>query len=267
MIAPLSPADLPLSLRLAWWGTSWWRGHLVADTFLDGVLGHGLDGPDPDADAIHLVTGLGALGLGGPGSLTEGTEPLLTALGRLRAEGGTLLGAAFPEEGDPAGLGGPATFNSAALEAGEAVVCATAGVGLVPGRVGAAVTWTAYEARRRQIPDVGEADRAVRSALPAATDALADLDVARWRPEVADQVLDLRHRAALPAPAGVPERCADLASRALQLLGIVELALEDDGAAVTAAEMSARRDALRPLARAARHALTSAGSPEVWPEP
>ena len=50
-----------------------------------------------------------------------------------------------------------------------------------------------------------------------------------------------------------------------QAEAIVDLALEDDGGAVTAAEASARVAALTPLARAARHALVAAGSPEVWP--
>jgi hypothetical protein len=47
--------------------------------------------------------------------------------------------------------------------------------------------------------------------------------------------------------------------------GIVELALDDDGAAITHAEAEGRRTALRDLAVAARHALVAACSPEVWP--
>jgi hypothetical protein len=46
---------------------------------------------------------------------------------------------------------------------------------------------------------------------------------------------------------------------------IVDIALEDDGGAVSAYEISARREALLPLDRAARHALVAAGSPEAWP--
>jgi hypothetical protein len=41
--------------------------------------------------------------------------------------------------------------------------------------------------------------------------------------------------------------------------------MEDDGAAMTAEEMEARRAALRTLGRAARRALVAAASPEVWP--
>ncbi|MER6941547.1 hypothetical protein ABT284_27695, partial [Nocardioides sp. NPDC000441] len=89
---------------------------------------------------------------------------MLSGMGRLRTEGATSVGVAFPAEGDPVGLGGPRAFNTAAMEAGEAVV-SDAGIGLVPVRVGAVVEWQAYPAQRRQLPDVGEADRALRLAL------------------------------------------------------------------------------------------------------
>jgi len=239
------------ALRLAWWGTAWLRGLVVTDLMLDAVIG---------ADATHTVAGLAGVGLGGD----PGAETLIGGLGRLRAEGATTLGTAFPVEGDVVGLGGPAAFNHAALEAGEAIVC-DAGVGLVPGRVGAVITWQAYRAARRQLPDVGEADRGLRAALVTSTQALVDLDVARWRPDVADRLMNLRHRDALQPAPGVPPRCVELAERGLQAGEIVELALEDEGAAVSASEMSARREALLPLERAARRALTAAGSPEVWP--
>jgi hypothetical protein len=247
--ASASPSPLPASVRLAWWGTAWLRGHVVPDLLIDAVL---------DQDAIHLVA-----------FPESGPEPLMTGLGRLRAEGADALGAALPAEGDPVGVGGPADFNAAALEAGEAVVAVDAASfavsGLVPERVGAAVTWTVMGAERRQLPDVGEADRALRTALPEAADLLARLDVARWRPEVADHLMNLRHRARLTAPPGVPPRCVELAERALQALEIVDVALEDDGGALTVHEAEARRAALRPLARAGRRALVAAASPEVWP--
>ncbi|KQW52856.1 hypothetical protein ASC77_00610 [Nocardioides sp. Root1257] len=240
--------QLPASARLAWWGTAWLRGHVVTDLVVDAVLGD---------DATHAVAGL-------PGA--AGTETLVAALGRLRAEGATSLGAAFPAEGDPVGLGGPGAFNADALEAGEAVVVAGAELGLVPWRTGAAITWTAHPAARRQLPDVGEADRALRAALVDSANDLARLDVARWRPEVADELLNLRHRSPVVAPEGTPSRCVELAARALQALGIAELALEDDGGAVSASEIAAREAALRPLARAGRRALVAACSPEVWPD-
>lgn len=238
---------LPPSARLAWWATAWLRGYAVADLVVDAVVGE---------DATHVVAGL-------PGS--DATLTLVEGLAALRRAGATSVGAAFPAHGDPVGLGGPRAFNAEALDADEAVVVAEVGLGLVPRRTGAAVVWVAQPADRRQLPDVGEADRTLRSALLTSADALADLDVARWRPEVADRLLDLRHREPLDAPAGVPARCVDLAARGLQAAEVVELALEDDGGAVTAAEIELRRAALVPLERAARAALTAACSPEVWP--
>lgn len=245
-------ATLPAAARLAWWGTAWLRGHVVTDLLLDAVIGD---------DATHAVAGLTELGLGGDGS----TETLLGGLARLRVEGATAFGAAFPVEGDPVGLGGPGDFNTAALEVGEAVVAVNAGVGLVPVRVGAAVTWVAHRAERRQLPDVGDADRGLRAALAQTADALARLDVSRWRPEVADRLLNLRHLNPVLAPDGIPPRCADLAARGIQALEIAGLALEDDGGAVSVCDMEARRAALLPLERSGRRALVAACSPEVWP--
>ena len=46
---------------------------------------------------------------------------------------------------------------------------------------------------------------------------------------------------------------------------VAALALDGDGGAVSASEAEARRQALVPLERAARSALTAACSPEVWP--
>lgn len=238
----------PATLRLSWWGTAWLRGQVVTDLLLDAVIA---------GDATHTVD---STALGGP----DAAETLVSGLGRLRAEGATRFGAAFPVEGDPLGLGGPRDFNAAALDAGEALVT-DAGVGLVPSRVGAVVTWTAYAAGRRQVPDVGEADRGLRASLATTAASLAEIDVARWRPEVADALMNLRHRPSLRGAPGTPERCVDLAARGLQARDIVALALEDHGAAVSAYEMAARREALLPLDRAARRALTAAGSPEVWP--
>ena len=238
---------LPAAARLAWWGTSWLRGHVVTDLLLDAVLG---------PDATHVVVGV-------PGA--DGTETLVAGLARLRALGATEVGAAFPAEGDPLGLGGPRTFNAEALEEGEAVVVAGTGLGLVPQRTGAAIAWRALPAERRQLPDVGDADRELRAALLATANELARLEVAKWRPEVADRLMNLRHREPLEAPPGVPARCVDLAQRGLQASDIVELAMEDDGGALSSYEIEQRRSALNPLDRAGRRALVAAGSPEVWP--
>lgn len=238
---------LPLSARLAWWGTAWLRGQVVTDLVLDAVLGD---------DATHVVAGL-------PG--VDGPVSLARALAELRLSQTQGCGLALPEPGDPVGIGGPPELTAAAIETGEAVVAGD--LALVPRRVGAAVEWTAYAAAPRQIVDVGEADRELRRALQESAAGLAALDVARWRPEVADALMDLHHPPRLKPPPGTPERCADLAARALQARAIVALALEDDGGALSSTEVAVRHGALRPLGAAARRALVAACSPEVWPDP
>jgi hypothetical protein len=231
---------LPLSATLAWWATGWLRGRVVPDLVLDAVAADG---------RLHV---------GRDG------QSLLRLLGELRAAGATGCGLALPIEGDPLGLGGPAELTGAAIGAGEAAVAVDAGLALVPDVGVEVVTWRLYAAERRQLPDVGEADRALRGATLEAAEALARLDVARWRPEAAD-LLSSSRREPPPAPDGVPARCADLAGRALVAEAIVEVAVADDGAAVSAAEIALRRAALDPLERAARRALVAACSPEAWP--
>ena len=240
----LSTAAIPVSGRLAWWGTAWLRGLLGPDDLLDAVLGD---------EAAHVV------------GTTGGSGPLVPALAAARNAGADAVAAAFPGPGDPVGVRGPAAFTGAAVEAGEAVLLLGAGLGWVPALVGRAVEWTPYDVARRPPPDLGDADRDLRGAVRAAADQLARLDVARWRPEVADLLHDLRAGDPLPAPPGVPARAHDLARRALHLAVVVDVALADEGAAVSAGEMAARRDALVPLERAVRRALTAAFSPDGWP--
>jgi hypothetical protein len=244
-VPPARSPDLPVSAQLAWWATAWLRGYVVVDLVLDAVLGD---------DATHVVAGLPGL---------EGSVGLGRALAELRLGGAPWFGLALPEPGDPVGIGGPPELSAAALETGEAVIAGS--VALVPRRVGAALEWTAHVAAPRQLADVGEADRGLRGALRDAALSLADLDVGRWRPEAADLLMDLHHPPSLRPPPGIPDRCVELAARALQARAIVSLALEDDGGALSAAEIASRRGALQPLAAAARRGLVAACSPEVWP--
>lgn len=244
--------DLPVSARLAWWGTSWLGGLIGPDELLDGVLGHAAD---EGRDTGHLVVG------------PDGGEPLLLALAAARTHGATGVAAAFPAAGDPQGVRGDRELAAAAVDAGEAVLLLGADRALVPHRVGRVVEWSSYPTGRRPPPDVGEADRALRAALLVGARELAALDVVSWRPEIADELHDLRTGRVLSAPPGVPARCVEVAGRALHLEAVVTLALADESAALSVTEGAARRAALLPLERAARHALTAACSPDGWPPP
>jgi hypothetical protein len=234
---------LPLSARFALWFSAWTSGVVSLDDARDAIVGE---------DAAHDVAGL-------PDQ--EPSVPLILALGMLRAAGATAAGLALPVPGDPLGLAGPGGFNTEALEAREGVVFEGSDLGLVPDRVGAGVVWTCHRAEsRRHVPDPSEADTSLRQALVTASDTLADLDVARWRPEVADELITLRQAADYKFPTGMAPRAMRLASLATRCRAIVDLALVDDGGSVTAAEADARRAALTPLDHAARRGLVAACS-------
>ncbi|QCX27513.1 hypothetical protein [Nocardioides jishulii] len=243
-------AHLPVSAVLAWWGTSWLRGLASTDEVLDAlsrrVPVHSVrsHGPEvPELDAASLV-------------------PLLALW---RSRGATSASLALPVEGHPLGIGGPRDLTVAATDVGEAVIVTEVGLAVVPDEVGAGVTWTLHEARRRQVPDVGEADRGLRASLLATLDALEHLDVASWSPDAADRAMNLRHLPDVEAVPGVPESMRALAARGIQAWWIVDAALADHGGAVSAVEVARRAEALKDLGRAARTALVAACSPETWP--
>ena len=245
-----SPA-VPLSGRFALWFTAWAAGRTSLDDARDAIVAD---------DAAHDVLGL-------PGATAS--QSLILALGTMRGAGATGAGIALPVPGDLTGLAGPAPFNADVLEAGEGVVLDGADLGLVPHRTGAGVQWVCQPAvSHRQAPDAAEADRMLRRALLDATAALADLDVARWRPEVADELMALHRRddrSTGALPSGTPPLVVRLASLAVRCARIVELALEDEGGSVTAVEAARRRDSLVPLEQASRRALVAACSPGTWP--
>lgn len=230
--------ELPVSARAGWWLGAWTRGGVSPDEVMD------------------------ALGPGAVLTAEGGHAPLVELLSLTKATGVSRIGVALPAEGDPYGLGGPQAFNAAAIEAGEALLIGE--TGLVP-HEDEGIEWLAHAAARRQPGDVGEMDRNLRSTVLEAADALARLDVARWRPDVADELLDLRAQVPLDAPDAIPPVCVRLAGTALRMLHICDLALADDGGAVSASEAELRRAAVLPLERAARRALATACSPDGWP--
>lgn len=167
---------------------------------------------------------------------------------------------ALPTPGDLVGLAGPAGFNEAATEAGEAVVLPTLALGLVPGEDARTQVWRGYVATPPPYVEPAEAGRLLRQALLEATGRLQDLDVARWQPEIPDILLNLQHGSGVPLPRHWDPRRTDTVHRGLLCREVVSLALDEHGGAVSAYEMEQRRKALRDLDVASRRALVGACS-------
>lgn len=250
----------PRSALLAAWGAAWLAGDAALPELLDRVCAH---------DDVHTVHGLDPDG---------GVLPLDRAVARLRASGATRLRVVLPAPGDLVGLPGPGPFTSAAVEASEGVLFLRpdgAGTGLVPALTAHAspfdgtvttVTWTAYDvlaAGPEPGPFLHDAEHDLRRGVVEVASVLRDLDVARWRPEVADALADLRRQARQgiddgELPGGYPARARDLLVRARQLGAVVQLALEDTGGAVDTRETAERERALRSLGMLVRRARIAA---------
>ncbi|MFI9823729.1 hypothetical protein ACIHFC_25160 [Streptomyces sp. NPDC052013] len=245
----------PRSGRLAAWGNALLAGLVSPDDAVVAIVGD---------DAVHRVEGL-----------PDESAPvgLTLALGRLRALGVSGLRVALPAPGHPLGLSGPPEFNARALEAEEAVVCHGAAFGLVPevyeagpeGDVHVEVVWHCLQVRQAppaDVPSLGEAERELAEALREATEVLTRLDVAASGP-VAEAAIDAyraraeRGREVL-AP-GYPPRAARVLELAQRVGALISLAgAKGHGGAVSASEMAARSEALRPVERTARRAQVAA---------
>lgn len=241
-----SPSRLPPGPRFACWFAAYLRGSASLDDALDAITGD---------DTAHHIVGLD--------EASATATPLALGLGPLRTavlDRADHVALSLPAPGDPAGLAGPPDFNAEALEAGAAVLLGGADLGLVPTRVGAGVFWQLRRASAPPPPDLGEADRGLRSVLREVADTLAALDVARWNPDVADALLNLRRGGPPDLPPGMDPTAVAVATTAARCQTIVDLALENESAAVTGQEADARTAGLRPLGRAARRALAAACS-------
>lgn len=259
------PHDAPTA-ALVGWTTAWLAGAASHDDAVAVIQG----------PTLHGVVGLP----GEPGETTLGW-----ALGRLRVAGVTGLRMVLPVPGDIVGLPGPATLRAAALSAGQAAVCLGADLALVPlterhespfdGTV-TTVRWTCHAAEALPPytePTAAEAEYALRAAVREAVSALAELDVARWRPELAGPLQELREAArtgrhARDLPPGYSGRASGLLVLADSVGTVVQMAAEDEGSAVTSAEMRSRTEALRELGHAARRARVAAYNsilhPDAW---
>ncbi|MPV49854.1 MULTISPECIES: hypothetical protein [unclassified Pseudactinotalea] len=203
---------------------------------------------------------------------TTGSEPLAALLSRFAAAHvRSPVLAPLPVPHDPAGIGGPAGI--AAVDAGECLVCPAAlvavpevlafGSALEPGAI---VTWEVFE-QPSNPPLATPADgrRMVAEALVVAVDALESVDVARWRPEAAEDIAALATNevpASIEAvlPGQLDRRRRELLGRAARLEAIADLALADDGAAVNVWQADQRGAALRHVVTAARTAMVAAST-------
>ena len=248
----------PRSALLAAWGNAWLAGEAGLPELVERVTAH---------DDSHTVVGLAVDDL-----------PVDRAVARLRAGGVQRLRVVLPAPGDAVGLPGPGPFTAAALTASEGVLALRpdgSGTGLVPtltshgsafdGTV-TTVTWASYDvvvAGPDPGPYLHDAEHDLRRGVLACAGALRELDVARWRPEVAEALQELRGQARAgldedELPGGYPVRARELLVRARQLAGVLALAGEDLGGAVDTREVAAREAALRDLARLVRHAHVAA---------
>ncbi|HEY4024664.1 MAG TPA: hypothetical protein VGM75_38670 [Pseudonocardiaceae bacterium] len=262
------------SATLVVWTSAWLNGSAAADDVLDALQCWA----EPHEVVAHDET-IGQL-LDLPTTHEQPVSPalLLAALRKLGATAGELV---LPVAGDLRGLRGHAPFAAAALHAGEAAVLRTgdeiAGpegdLGLVPewrGPAGAnsapadrVLRWTVFRlpaAPAGERMPLGEAEHGLSGAMRAAATALIELDVARHRPNVREEISAVV--AATPDlewPPGMPPRSLKVLARAAEVDAILKVAMTDaPGGALSASATRGRAEALRPLDHAVRAARRAA---------
>lgn len=248
----------PRSALLTAWGNAWLAGDTGLPELVERVT---------VLDDAHSVTGLWVDDL----SLEQ-------TMGRLRADAVTRLRVVLPAPGDVVGLPGPGPFTSAAVAASEGVLALRedgTGTGLVPAITahGSAfdgtvttVLWSAYDVAVAG-PDPGpylrDAEHDLRRGLSECVELLRELDVARWRPELAGALQDLRSQARRgltddELPGSYSIRARQLLVQARQLAGVLSLATVDAGGAIDTRETAERERALRGLEHLVRRARVAA---------
>jgi len=240
---------LPLdAARLAPWLTACLDGSVPLDALTVQVAHDG---------RVHRVAGLA-----GDGDDASPASPAVAA-GRLRAAGARAAWLAWPVAGDLSTLPGPSGVNRIALAAGQAVVVEQDGAStvLVPSRLGSSgVLWNAFAASPlRTFTSLGDAERGLREAMRAATDALDTLDVARTDTADESRVAAARERdLGLVLPPRTPARARTVLDTAQRLASLLAIAQESDGAAVSRGEAQQRRTVLGDVQRVVRHAFVAA---------
>ncbi|NUT43634.1 MAG: hypothetical protein HOV86_26945 [Thermoactinospora sp.] len=225
--------ESPVCPSLVAWGNAWLSGHV---------------GLDEAADHVEAVAG----------PVVAGDVPLRKYLANLRSDGLHEFRLALPAPGDPLGLSGPAAFNSAAVDAGQAAVAVLRDrrLGLVPtpDRRGSSYVGTRLEVYdagpvRQDLPSLAEAEHELSAAMRSATEAMTGVEgPAQSRPG------RLGNPGGELAP-GYPARAHRVSTLATRLAAVLVLA---DERGLTSAQFAARGAALRELDRAVRRALVAA---------
>ncbi len=247
------------STTLAVWASAWLAGSAAPDDVLDALAPWSEAHDVLAADDVTAATA----GLPGPGSAPTSTAMLLAAVRRGAPRGQARL--VLPAPGDVRGLPGPGPFSDAAITAGEGVLFADAGFGVVPSPIAdGVVRWTAHAvADPGPVPEyvaLNEAERELRGQVRAAAAALTDLGVARHRPGVREEIAAwLRRRPQALWPGGMPPQALRVLQQADEVDAILSAASGDEpGGALSASAAVARSDALRPIATAVRVARRAA---------
>ena len=192
------------------------------------------------------------------------------ALGNLRRQGITGLCYTWAAPGNTGRLPGPPDFNARAVSRGGAVVSVD---GLMLGVLADVTTvgsdedhlvrvqWQVERVQRFAQPfavSLPQAERQMIEALHRGLSALERLEVAQWRDEVLDVMKAWNDDDALLAPPGLPDRAYRVMAQTQRLLAVLDLAIEDDGGALSSGEASARQAVLAPMIPAIRDASSAA---------
>ncbi|MGQ0847335.1 MAG: hypothetical protein ACT4QF_24720 [Sporichthyaceae bacterium] len=252
--------------RLVAWGNAVLAGLVSPDTAADRIQAD---------DLQHRV----ARDVAGEGRSRPDTavETLPVFLAGLRPHGVRALLLVLPVPGDARGLPGPPAFNAAALDTGEAVLLlGEEPRGLTPtptrdpdGPPGVSVAWAASPVERRvgtELPSLGEAERQLTETLREVTEALAGLDLARWRPQVAEALAGIRAgEGCVGLAPGYPGRAHRVLASAQRISAIARLVESEPDAGIGTGILGTRDALLRQLAMAARHATIAAFNSVVEP--
>ena len=277
------------SVSLSVWSNAWLAGHAAPDDVMDALTAWA----PPHSVIAYDAVAAGRTGLPWPDIDDAGPMSLLQTVRTSAGRPGDApwparpaISLALPVPGDVRGLAAGTQFQDDALDAGEAVLIATpdgVSIGLVPvfedlddenpsGWSPTALSWSVYSLPRVAVPalpDLGEAEYALRSAIRSAAETL---DTVRPAPGADDprtlveEVLQATCHHRIPDHA--PDRALRVLSTAARVDAIVTVSSGLAPIGVQSASEARITDAaMRPLAtvvRSARGAAVSAILHSAW---